>query len=87
MKTTMLSSLKASVIEMLTFSAVCISVTVWVTSTYVEKSAAKEFSDSVDRRFDMNERRSQRIDEKLNKIENDVTRIRTILEHRQRIGE
>ena len=79
----MLLSWKLTLAETLSFAGALVASTLWVTGTFVEKSSAKEFASSVEVRFSIQEARAARIDEKLNKIENDVTRIRTILEHRK----
>ena len=83
----MLLSWKLTLAETLSFAGVLVASTLWITGTFMEKSAAKEFANSVEGRFFVYEGRAVRIDEKLNKIENDVTRIRTILEHKKKTGE
>lgn len=73
-----------SLAETLAFGVTLVTVTLWVMTTFVEKTSAKEFSDSVDIRFSQMERRSDHIYGKIDKIEDDVAVIRGILEGQSR---
>lgn len=80
----MLLTWKISLAESLAFAATAVTLTLWVMATFVEKSSAKEFSDQVESRFMQMESGRQRLDDKIDKIEDDVAVIRGILEGQKR---
>lgn len=75
---------KISIAEALAFGATVATLTLWVMATFVEKTSAKEFADSVENRFKSQEARELRLEGKIDKIEDDVAVIRGILEAQRR---
>lgn len=75
---------KISVAEALAFGVTVATLTLWVMATFVEKTSAKDFADSVDARFKTQESREARLEGKIDKIEDDVAVIRGILEGQRR---
>lgn len=75
---------KISIAEALAFGVTVATLTLWVMATFVEKTSAKDFADSVDARFKTQESREARLEGKIDKIEDDVAVIRGILEGQRR---
>lgn len=79
-----IANAKTSVYNLVSFGVIVVTVTLWVTGSFVEKSSAKEFSDAVERRFMRIDQQYDRLEGKIDKIEDDVAIVRGILEARSR---
>lgn len=85
MKTTKsLLEWKISLAETLAFGLSLVTLTLWTMATFVEKTSAREFEALVDKRFDAQLVKEVRLEGKIDKIEDDVSVIRGIIEGQRR---
>lgn len=70
--------------EAVAFATTVLAVTMWITATFVDKSSAREYYDATERRIQRIDTQYERLESKIDKIEDDVAVVRGILEVRNR---